>query len=80
MLLTVAFVAIMLRTWIRIGIEKRHPKLSDWLVAVGWVFALGWAICCAVSYRMGALEDNSPTTAPLLKVHIYQLVFQGHLR
>jgi hypothetical protein len=63
----------MLRAWIRIGIEKRYPKLSDWLVAVGWVSALGWVLCCAVSYRLGALGDNPPTTVPLLKVCLYVL-------
>jgi hypothetical protein len=58
----------MLRAWIRIGIERQSPKAFDWLVAIGWIFALGWVICCGVSYRMGALDENQPTTVPLLKV------------
>jgi hypothetical protein len=71
-LIIIAFLIVMLRAWIRIGVEGRYPELSDWLVAVGWIYSLGWVICCAVSYRMGALEDNSPVTVPLLKVCLYQ--------
>ena len=50
--------------------ERRSPILSDWLVAIGWIFALGWVICCAITYRMGALDENPATTVPLLKVCI----------
>ena len=50
--------------------ERRSPILSDWLVAIGWIFALGWVICCAITYRMGALDENPVTTVPLLKVCI----------
>lgn len=68
-LLSVAGLVILLRAWIRIGIERRSPILSDWLVAIGWIFALGWVICCAITYRMGALDEYSVTTVPLLKVY-----------
>lgn len=68
-LLSVAGLVILLRAWIRIGMERRSPILSDWLVAIGWIFALGWVICCAITYRMGALDEDPVTTVPLLKVY-----------
>ncbi|PQE24367.1 hypothetical protein CJF31_00002637 [Rutstroemia sp. NJR-2017a BVV2] len=44
-LIFIAFLVTLLRTWIRIRLEHRELTLADYLVWGGWICALGWMSC-----------------------------------
>jgi hypothetical protein len=44
-LLGLALAVMVLRSWVRVRIERRGLMLPDYFVWCGWVAALGWVIC-----------------------------------
>jgi hypothetical protein len=44
-------VVTLLRSWVRLGVEKRNLTLPDYLVWGGWLCVLGWFICSIVSLQ-----------------------------
>jgi hypothetical protein len=42
-----ALSAIVLRSWVRVRIERRALTLPDYLVWCGWACAVGWVACSA---------------------------------
>ncbi|KAM3087783.1 hypothetical protein ACMFMG_001854 [Clarireedia jacksonii] len=45
LLIFIAFLVTLLRTWVRFCLELRDLTLADFLVWGGWLCALGWVVC-----------------------------------
>jgi hypothetical protein len=57
LLLAQAFVAVVLRFYVKIAIRKHAPNLSDYLVVVAWLMSGGWLLTVWVALSTTDSED-----------------------
>ena len=74
LLLGLALVVTLLRTWVRLRIEKRSLTASDYFVWAGWLCVLGWVICSiialniTITHPIDYIGDIQSDSVPYLKV------------
>jgi hypothetical protein len=61
LLITLAFMVIVLRCWIRLYLEHRKLNLPDYLVWGGWLCSLGWFICSVIALH---IQIDHPLVEP----------------
>lgn len=71
-LLAVSYVFVGLRIYARLFRLREKLAVSDWILILSAINALGLIICDTLTYQIGVLDDWTPSVA-LSKVSTYEL-------
>lgn len=80
MVLSIAFVLVGLRMAVRIHRKQRHLYVSDGLLVLACVFALGLVTCDTITYRAGYMTTLTAEDAFIGKVSRWNPVMAGPRR